>query len=231
MSSKNKKARLAGILYLILIVCGILNLVYIPSQLIDWDSAPQTLDNIMASEWLFRLGVVFGIITFLAFLLLPLALYRLLEEVNRTYALLMVIFALISIPISFVNLLNKFSILTLIGEAEDAGLGAGPELAEQVMFYLRAYNNGIELSQVFWGLWLWPFGYLVFRSGFLPKVLGILLMAGCVGYLITFFAGFLYPEFYKTKFADLVGLPASIGEIGTCLWLLIAGARTFGFRK
>jgi len=231
MTNRNKTARLAGLLYLILVISGITNLMYIPSKLIVWESAAETLENIMNSELLFRLGIVSGIITFLTFLLLPLVLYRLLSEVNKMYATLMVIFAVISVPISFVNILNKFSVLTLIGKAnylQDLDLS---EIQLQVMFHLDSYNNGIEISQIFWGLWLFPFGYLVYKSGFLPKVLGILLMAGCFGYLITFFGGFLSPNFHKTAVSTIVGLPASIGEIGICLWLLIMGTKTLNFRK
>ncbi|WBL44238.1 DUF4386 domain-containing protein [Algoriphagus halophytocola] len=73
------------------------------------------------------------------------------------------------------------------------------------------------------GLWLFPFGYLVYISGFLPKLLGILLMAGCFGYLITFFGGFLYSDFNETMISDIVGYPAPLGEIGICLWLLVMG--------
>ncbi len=231
MTSRNKTARAAGILYLILIISGIINLLYIPSKFIDWKDASKTLENIVNSEFLFRLGIVSGIITFLAFLLLPLVLYKLLHKVNKVYASLMLLFALVSIPISFINILNKFSILTLISKAEYLKDLEIAELQTQVMLHLDYYNNGIELSQIFWGLWLFPFGYLVYKSGFLPKLLGILLMAGCFGYLITFFGGFLYTGFYKTVFSTIVGLPASIGEIGICLWLLIMGTNKINFKK
>jgi hypothetical protein len=226
MANDHKKARIAGILYLILVITGILNLLYIPSLLIVWEDPALTLENIINSEGLFRLGIVIGIISFLAFLLLPLALYSLLVQVNKTQAVLMVLFAVVSIPISFMNMLRKFTVLTLIGRPPYLQDMNTPELQSQVMFHLDAYNNGIELSQVFWGLWLLPFGYLVFKSGFLPKFLGIFLMLGCFGYLIEFLADFLYPGYSGTLLQTLVGIPSSIGELGICLWLLIAGART-----
>lgn len=186
MTSRNKTARIAGIIYLTLIINGIFTLAYLPSKFIVWKSASKTLDNITNSEFLFRLGIVSGIITFLAFLFLPLVLYKLLHSVNKVHAQLMVIFALVSIPISFVNILNKFSILTLINKAEYLHKMGSVELQTQVMLYLHNYNNGLQISQIFWGLWLFPLGYLVYKSGFLPKLLGIFLMAGCFGYLITF---------------------------------------------
>jgi len=231
MSSRNKTARVAGILYLILIIGGIISLAYIPSQLIVRESASKTFENITNNEFLFRLGIVSGIITFLIYILLPLALYKLLHEVNKVYANLMVIFVLVSVPIFFANILNKFSVLTLINKPEYLEKLGVSELQTQVMFHIDKYNNGIEISQIFWGLWLFPFGYLVYKSGFLPKLLGILLMAGCFGYLITFFGGFLYSDFNKTIISDIVGYPAPLGEIGICLWLLIMGTNKIKFGK
>lgn len=231
MTSRNKTARTAGILYLLLVISGMIYLVYIPSQLIVRGSASETLENIMNSELLFRSGILVGIISSLIFILLPLALYKLLSEVNKVHAKLMVLFALVSIPISFVNILNKFSVLTLINKTLYLEKMGETELQTHVMLYLDNYNNGIEISQIFWGLWLFPFGYLVFKSGFLPKLLGILLMAGCFGYLITFFGDFIYPNFHKTILSDIVGMPAPIGEIGICLWLLIMGTNKISFKK
>ena len=208
-----------------------ISLVYIPSQLIVRDSASETFKNITTAEFLFRLGILSSVITFLIYIFLPLALHKLLHEVNIVYANLMVIFVLVSVPISFVNILNKFSILTLINRAECVEKFGEVELQTQVMLLIDSYNNGLEISQIFWGLWLFPFGYLVYQSGFLPKFLGILLMAGCFGYLITFAGGLLYSDFNKTVISDIIGYPAPLGEIGICLWLLIMGTNKLNFRK
>jgi len=225
--SRNKKARIAGILYLLLVISGFTYLAYIPSELIDLKNATKTIENIKDSELLFRLGILTAIFSSLIFMLLPLTLYNLLKNVNKVSAKFMVLFSLISIPISFVNILNKFSVLTLINKFE---IGQA-EFQPHIMLYIENYNNGVQLSQIFWGLWLLPFGYLVYKSGFLPKILGIFLMAGCFGYLITFFGGFLYSDFNKTIISDIVGFPAPIGEIGICLWLLIMGTNKMNFRK
>ncbi|MEO9474100.1 MAG: DUF4386 domain-containing protein [Cyclobacteriaceae bacterium] len=230
MTPINKTARTAGLLYLILIIAGIISLAYIPSLLIR-KSAAETFESITNAELLFRVGIVSAIVTFLVYILLPLVLYKLLHQVHEVYARLMVIFVLVSVPISFVNILNKFSVLTLINKPEYLEKLGAVELQTQVMFHIHSYNNGLEIAQIFWGLWLFPFGYLVYKSGFLPKLLGILLMAGCFGYLITFFGGFLYSDFNKTMVSDIVGYPAPIGEIGTCLWLLIMGTNKFKFRS
>jgi len=231
MTSRNKTARLAGLLYLILIIGGIISLAYIPSQLIVWESASKTLENITNNEFLFRLGITSGIITFLIYILLPLVLYKLLYQVNKVYASLMVIFVLVSVPIFFTNILNKFSVLTLINKPEYVEKLGEIGLQTQIMFYLSSYNNGVQISQIFWGLWLFPFGYLVYKSGFLPKLLGLFLMLGCFGYLITFFGGFLYSDFNQTILSDIATYPAHLGEFGICLWLLIMGTNKLKLRK
>lgn len=229
MSENHKKARLAGFLYLVLIVTGILNLMYIPSLFIVWDDPAQTVENIRSSEGVFRLAIAVGALSFITFLALPLALYRLLSQVNKTHAVLMVLFALVSIPVSFTNMVHKLDVLSLVSNADFVNGLEPAEIQFQVMYHLHAFNNGIMLSQIFWGLWLFPFGYLVYKSGFLPRILGIFLMAGCLGYLIQFFGPFLWAGYSGSLLQTLAGIPASVGEIGICLWLLIVGARTILF--
>ena len=99
------------------------------------------------------------------------------------------------------------------------------KLQAQVLVYLKFYNNGNQIASIFWGLWLFPFGYLVFKSGFLPKILGILLMFGCFGYMVNFIGHFLFPNYGDTFIARFITMPGSIGEIGICLWLLIMGTK------
>ena len=225
MDSNKKQARIAGLLYLIVVLTGIFSLMYVPSKLIVRDNASVTFNNILESETLFRLGIVAGIICYTAFLILPIVLYQLLNQVNKTYAVGMVALAVISVPLSLVNLLNKVNVLTLIDKAQYLQVIEADELQAQVLLYLDFYNNGIKIASVFWGLWLLPFGYLVFKSGFLPKILGICLMAGCFGYLTNFIGGFLFQNYAGLGIARFVSLPGSIGEIGICLWLLIIGIK------
>jgi len=225
MESKLKTARIAGLLYLTVVLTGIFHLMYVPSRLIDWKHPSETVSNIVAHETLFRFGVVAGIVCYIAFLLLPLALYKLLSDVHKTYAVLMVTLAVVSVPITLVNMLNKFDVLTLISQADYLQSLTPEQVQTQVLQCLDEYRNGNQLASVFWGLWLFPFGYLVFKSGFLPKVLGVLLMAGCVGYIINFLCGFIYPPFDDSIIASLLTIPGSLGEIGITLWLLIKGVK------
>jgi len=225
MNSNKSTARLAGLMYLLLIITGIFNLMYVPSKLIVWDDPAATVDNIIASESLFRWGIVAGLMSYVFFLILPLVLYKLLAPINKTHAVLMVALAVVSVPISYFNILSKFDVLTLLSGADYLQGISKEELQTEVMLLLRSYNNGILMVQVFWALWLFPLGYLIFRSKFLPKLLGILLMLGCIGYLLDFFGRTLLPDYRDMAIASYITLPASIGEIGTCLWLLIMGAK------
>jgi hypothetical protein len=225
MSSIKKTARIAGAIYLVVVLTGMFSLAYVPSKLIFWNDPAKTLHSITASIQLFRLGIASSMICYLAFLALPLALYQLLRSVNEKYAKLMVILAVVSVPISLLNLHHKFDVLSLTSGAEYLKALSQQQLQERVMFALDSYDNGIQIVQLFWGLWLFPFGYLVYQSKLLPKFLGILLMLGCFGYLINVFGRTIFADYGSLGISRYISMPASIGEIGTCLWLLIMGVR------
>jgi hypothetical protein len=225
MTANNRRSRIAGLLYLGVVLTGIFSLMYVPSKLIDTENAATTFQQISSSETLFRLGIVSGLLCYSIFLFLPLVLYRLFKPVNESMAQSMVILAIISVPMYFINAQHELSVLNLIREPVYSMGFSTEQLQAQVMFGIRQYNNGMRLIHIFSGLWLFPFGYLVFKSGFLPRVLGILLMLGCVGYLINFIGHTLIPGYAAWGIASYISLPASIGEIGTCLWLLLVGAR------
>ncbi|MFZ6013555.1 MAG: DUF4386 domain-containing protein [Bacteroidota bacterium] len=225
MTSNKKTARLAGFFYFIVVLSGIFSLMYVPSTLFVRGDVSATIQNIKASEFLYRSGMVSAMICYVFFLLLPLVLYKLLQPVNDTYAKLMVALAVVSVPISLLNIQNRFAILTLINDANYLTVFGAEQLQAQVLFYLRLFNDGNLIAQIFWALWLFPLGFLIFKSGFLPKFLGIILMVGSAGYVLDFFGWTLLPNYQELPIADFATLPASIGEIGTCLWLLIAGAK------
>jgi hypothetical protein len=225
MEANKKTARIAGVLYLVVVLTGLFSLMYVPSKLIVWDSASETISRIIASETLFRLGIFASISCYIAFLLLPIVLYKLLSPVNKNHAVAMVALAVVSVPISLFNLSHKFAVLTLISKEAYLKTFTLEQLQSQVLLQLNYYNNGIQLASVFWGLWLFPFGYLVFKSGFLPKILGIFLMAGCVGYLLNFTGKLLCSGYHELGVSTFVSLPGTIGEIGICLWLLIVGMK------
>jgi hypothetical protein len=223
--SNKTTARIAGLCYLGVVLTGIYSLLIVPSKLIVEDNVLLTFQNISSSETLFRLWIVMGLLCYLFFLFLPLVLYKLLKPVHENQAKLMVLLALMSVPLYFLNAQNQFNILSLISGSK-SHLGLSPEQIQvQVMLFLEQYKNGMRIVHIFSGLWLFPFGYLVFRSGFLPKILGVLLMLGCFGYLINFLGNTLVAEYGKMGISSYISLPASMGEIGICLWLLIMGVK------
>ena len=220
--SKNTTARLAGLFYLLVVITGIFHLLYVPSQLIQWSDPLTTINNIKSSELLFRFGIVVGVVSFVFYLILPFILFELFKVVHKKMALLMVILAVVSVPISLFNMVAKINVLTLLSDAEYLKLFSAEQIQVQVMLLLKSYNNGIAILRIFWGLWLFPFGYLAYKSGYIPRILGVSLMLGCFGYIIYFFSRLLFPE---VSIPGFVGWPASFGEIGTCLWLLIMGVK------
>jgi hypothetical protein len=223
LGANKNTARLAGLLYLIVVITGIFSLAYVPAKLILWNDAVKTFQQISASESLFRMSLVSSAICYIAFLLLPFVLYKLLNSINETVAKLMIVLSVVSVPISMLNLQNKYAVLTLLEGKNFLSFFNEQQIQTQIMLLLDNYNNGILILQIFWGLWLFPFGWLVYKSGFLPRILGVLLMLGCCGYLISFVGNTMMQDYGKTFIAGYVTIPASLGEIGSCLWLLIRG--------
>jgi Domain of unknown function (DUF4386) len=223
LGTNKNTARLAGMLYLIVVITGIFSLAYVPSKLIVWGDAAKTFQQISESPTLFRMSIVSSAICYVAFLLLPFVLYKLLNSVNEISAKLMIILAVVSVPVSMLNLQNKYAVLTLINGSNYLQSFDASQIQSQMMLSLENYDRGILIVSIFWGLWLLPFGFLVYKSGFLPKILGVLLMLGCCGYLINFVGNTMFENFGESLISSIASKPAALGEIGTCLWLLIRG--------
>lgn len=216
-------ARLAGLLYLIVVITGIFSLAYVPSNLIVSSDAAKTFQQISESQTLFRMSLVSSAICYVAFLFLPFILYKLLNSVNEIAAKLMIILAVVSVPISMLNLQNKYGVLTLVNSTNYLKNFDASQIQSQMMLLLENYDGGILILHIFWGLWLFPFGFLVYKSGFLPRILGILLMLGCCGYLVNFVGYSMFDNFGGGLISSFASKPQAFGEIGTCLWLLIRG--------
>ena len=208
--SVQNTAKIAGWLYLCLIPLGILGIIYVPATLFVIGDVASTISNILEHELLFRVGIVSAFLVQLVSIFVVLYLYKLLKPVNQTHALLMVLFLLLAVPITLVNELFHVAVLVLLNSAEPSH--------QLVSLFLELHQHGIFVSQVFWGLWLFPMGYLVFKSGFLPKILGILLMIGCMGYLVDSVTHFILPDFGFT-FSEFT----FVGELLLPLWLVVKG--------
>lgn len=213
-----RTARLAGGLYLALMPFSFFGIIYVPSVLVVRGDAAATARNIMASEWLFRSGTVSHLVGQIIFVFLVLALYRLLESVNKGQAVLMVALALLAVPIAFVNEVNHLAVLQLLSGADYLEAITPAQRQAQAMLFLDLRRSGILVAQVLWGLWLLPLGYLVFRSGFLPRFLGILLIIACGGYLVDAVVQLLFPSIDAT-----ISQFTFVGELLLPLWLLFKG--------
>lgn len=216
-STINRTARLAGALYLLMAPFAAFSLSVRFSAFVHAD-AEQTVANIAAAES----QVLFAIVTWLVAqtlsIFLVLALYKVLRPVDKSRALLMVVLALIGVPIIVLNELNQFAVLFLMSGADYLQSLDPAQLQAQVMFFLHMHEHGIQIGHIFWGLWLLPFGYLVLRSGFLPSVLGVLLIVAGIGYLIDLAIYLALPELNLT-----VTQYTFVGELLLPLWLLAKG--------
>ena len=223
--SLQRNARIAGILYLALVPLGFFG-IYVSSSIVVPGDAAATASNILASESLFRLGIVSALLVQVVNIFVVLALYKLLKPVNESMASLMVIFILLGAPIAMLNELNQFAVLLLLHGAVPSTAFTAGQLQSLVPLFLDLHQIGISIAGIFWGLWLFPMGYLVFKSRFIPGILGLLLILGCFGYLVDSFAAFLFPTF-----AVNIALFTFWGEVLFPLWLLIKGINVEQWEK
>ncbi len=217
-----KTARTAGILYLLVALFGGFAHFFVRMTLIIPDNAKETAKNIMNSEMLFRSGFVADIIQLTCFLFLLLTLYKLLKNVNSKYAKAMLILAITGVPIACLNMLNQYAVLFFIKKTY-LNIFEKDQIDALAMLFLDLHNTGYAIAHIFFGLWLFPLGYLVFKSGFFPNLLGILLMIATLGYLINMLTIFLFPEYEAiTSFGALY---SGIAEMIFIIWLLVKGVR------
>jgi Domain of unknown function (DUF4386) len=224
MNTNKKTARIAGFLYLLYIVVSIFANVLGRSKLIVLGDAATTARNIMESAWQFRIGVVVDLVAALLFLLTAWALYVLLKPVNENLALLFLLLNLVGVAVWCVSDLFLITSQLLLSGADYLKVFQADQLQALAMLFLYIYKYGFSgIAQIFFSAWLFPLGYLVFKSGFLPKILGIILMVECFGWLMYPIQFFLFPgNEVLTYLSSAVGF---IGEFSLALWLLIMGAK------
>jgi hypothetical protein len=223
MNSTKKTARIAGMLYLVNGLTGFFGIVYVPSRLVVSGNAAATAQNILASERLFRLGIASELICAVEFIFLLWVLYRLLGGVDRTHASLMLILGLAFVPLMCLNVLNEIAALTLLRGGDFLSALGQPQREAMAMLFLDMHRYGYVIGWIF-GPWLFFFGLLVFKSGFLPRVLGALLIAACFGYLADSLTPLLLPD-HAILVGRIASIPLTLGEPAIILWLLIRGAK------
>ena len=217
-SSLKKTARLAGLLYLLLVITGVYGIMYIPSQIFVAGDSVSTAKNMISNELLFRTGILNDIISNIIFLFLVLVLYRLFKQVNENQAKLMVALVIVQIPFAFImEAFNITSLMILKGEIlKTFELSQKQDFA---MLFLKINDYGTLPLEMFWGLWLLPFGLLVYKSGFIPRIFGILLVVAGIAYMIDSTIALLFPS-YSVYVKQPTLLLVAIGEISITLWLI-----------
>lgn len=223
MRSTRQQARYAGLLYMFMCVTGLPGLLLIPKALIVDGNAVATADRLRVSGTLFRWGIASELFHQVVYAYLALALYDLFRSTNRSLATRMVVLVVMSVPIMFVNTVNELAALILVGAPPFLGGFSRPQLDSLAYLFLRLHGEGIGVVDVFWSLWLVPFGLLVWRSGFLPRALSVLLLAGAAGAMIGAVTSVL--PMLSNGLVDKLGQILALGELPIIVWLVFPGAR------
>lgn len=223
MNSLKKQSRIAALLYFVNCLPAPFALLYVPSVLIVRGDAAATASNVRDSEALLRLGMAVELFSATVAIFAVLAFYRLFKAVSHKHAMAMMILFLISVPISYLNVLNDLAALTFArGPAFLAAVFEKAQLDALVFFFFRLHNQGVILAQIFWGLWLYFFDIAVMRSGFIPRFVGIAaIIAGC-GYVSRSSVS-LFPPASAQGMGQLAMI-LGVGELAI-VWLLIWGAK------
>lgn len=216
-------ARLSGVLYLLIIICGMFSEAYIRSSLIVPGDAATTAGNILASPGLFRVGFASDSIMLLCDVAIAVLLYVLLRPVSRTLALAAAAFRLTQAAVLGFNLLNYYAAMLLLGGATyQAGLDTA-QLHAQAMLFLELHSHGYDLGLIFFGLSNIILGYLLIRAAYFPSIFGYGLITAATVYLTGSFTRFLFPEILP--FITPAYIVPLLAELAFCLWLLIRGIR------
>jgi len=224
LRTTKQQARFAGFLYFLLALSAPWGLMVVPGKLIVSGNATATADNLRASEGLMRLGIASELVHQAIAVFLLLELYKLFKPVDVGLSRqLVALGALLSVPIMFVNVLNDVAALYLVSGSETLSAFTRPQLDSLAYLFVYLHGKGVIVASIFWGLWLFPFALLVFRSRFIPRIFGYLLLIAGSAYLLDSFVTLVVP-----RYAELTGqiaMPLAIAEVPIIFWLLIWGAK------
>lgn len=215
-------ARLAGVLYLIIISAGIFGELFVRNALFVPADPAATAHNIMGSQLLWRMGIAGDLVMHLCDIPLAVIVYVLLRPVSRNLALVAIIFGLVQTAVLVVNKLTLLTPLFLLGGAGYLKVFEPQQLQTLAYLAVKAHGFGFGVGLIFFGVNCLVVGYLIFRSGYLPRFIGVLMGIAGLCYLTNSFSGLLAPAFAATLFPAIL-VPALVGELSFCLWLLVKG--------
>jgi uncharacterized protein DUF4386 len=224
MSSTRDPGRVCGAWYLLLVVFGPLRLIYIPSKLFVDGNAAATVANIAAHEMLFRFGIACDLVCAVILILLVLAFYRLFKGVDPGLAVLVVILGgVMPATLYFVNAVSDAGALMIVRGADFLSAFDTPQRDGLAMLFINLHDHQNTAAEILWGGWLFPLAILVYRSGFLPRFLGVWLFINGLAYVALSLTGLLLPRFAERVFSSTS--LARLAEIALMLWLLIKGTQ------
>lgn len=224
MTNLDRKARIAGLLYLLVILAAPVRLVYIPTTLFVTGDAAATVANIATHEVLFRFGIFCDMASGVLMLLLTLAFQRLFDGVDRKLATLMVVVGgILPAALYFFNVLNDVAVLLIARGPDFLSVFDKPQRDALALLFLKLHGQEIGAAMVFWGLWLLPLAVLILRSGFLPRIFGWGLILNGLAYLAQSITWSVLPQF--DDLVTRIATPLQFIEIFFMLWLLLFGAR------
>ena len=224
LESLNAKARFAGFMYLLLMLSAPWSLLLLPSRFIVAGNAAATAQRILADPFTYRVLLFTDLITSITFIFLAWAMYTLFKDVNRKQAMLMVMMVIASATFSLAALVSLSAPLVFLSDTNFLAAFTKPQLDALAFGSIRLHTISIYIVYSFWGLWLFPLGILAMKSGFVPKILGWLLIVAGIAELIVCVVGMLYPDYAHLAFKWTTPFDA-VGEIGFMLWLLVMGAK------
>jgi hypothetical protein len=223
MNPRKRTARLAGLLLLLGGITTPFSLLYLPKKLIVAGDATATANNVRAFETVLRIAITCDLVGVILFTLAVLSLYRLFKDVDNRLALYMIVLWIVTVPITFINELNRIAALILVSGASFLSAFTPGQTDALATLLLKVFGQGIIVNQIFWGLWLVPFGILVHRSRFIPRVLGFPLIIAGSAYVTASFTELLSPDYARLVTGWLLML--GIGEAPILIWLLVKGVR------
>jgi hypothetical protein len=225
MTSPKRLARIAGLFYLLVAIFGGFAEGFGDPKMYVAGNAAATAANVLANPGLVRMIVVAHLLNSIFFVLTAMALYILLQHVNKIVARAMLVFVALAVGITTLNAVFQFEGLRVATDSAYAAAFGTAGSNALVLLLLDIQHYGTLSAQVFFGLWLAPLGYLVYKSGLFPKALGVMLVTATVCYLVDLFAAFLVPDFAQ-QIHPFVGIVVGIAEIWMVLYLLVVGVRT-----
>src|SRR5712691_6101246 len=221
-TSPQTYARIGGVLYLIIIVVGLFGEAFVRDRLIVSGDATATAANIRSMESLWRFHIAAELFLLICAVALLLILFVLLRPVSRDLALLAAFFNLVSIGLEAATTMYLLEALFPLGNAGYLKAFTPEQLYAMASLSLRSHSSGFGLSLIFFGCFCLVIGYLIFRSGYLPKAVGVLMQIAGLCYLTNSFALLLAPNIANRLFPAIL-VPAFVGEASLCLWLLVKG--------